>query len=380
MMTSPPSQPNPSDPISTTEDDEQKSFYLFRLLQSLRQSIRAIDLHSNQLANDHKITSPQLICLNEVQGHPKISISEVSRLVHLSPSTVIGILDRLEDKNLIRKIKDDADKREIYIAITQKGTALLADMPAPFQEEFSAAFSALPSEQQHTIVQSFEQVVDLMKASNIDAAPMLETGPLDYAPEVKQALWATAEVAQQKNVDKVQPTQQHVLDIRPAKDGDQQVVADFINSSTEWYRSLVNADDMSEHEVGINWANENFKKREFFIGYENDVPVGTVTMQTFGDYTYLGYVYIDTNHVGKAYGKQLLDFAKKKSMERNLKGMVLIAHPKATWAIKAYQKYGFELFMREKSDILAWNNGALKPYFEDYFMLFLYPLTAKGDQ
>lgn len=382
MTTLPPSQPTSSKPALTadpTDNDEQQSFYLFRLLQSLRQSIRAIDLHSKQLASEHKITPPQLICLTEISSHPHISVSELSRLIHLSPSTVIGILDRLEDKSFIEKVKDNDDKRDIDISITQKGHDFIEAVPAPFQEKFSTAFSAMPTEQQLTIVQSFEQVVDLMNASNIDAAPMLETGPLDYAPEVKQALWATAEVNQQKNDKKIQPTQQHILEIKAAREEDKQIVADFINSSTEWYRSLINPDDISEHQVDTTWADENFKRRDFYIGYEDGVPVGTITLQFFGDYTYLGYVYVNTDYVGKAYGKQLLDFAKQKSIERGMKGMVLIAHPKATWAIKAYQKYGFELIHREKDDILAWNDGALETYYEDYFMLFLYSLTSEGN-
>lgn len=372
MTTNPTSTPN-------TYADE-RSFYLFRMLQSLRQSIRAIDMHSKKLAADHKITSPQLVCLSEINTHPKVSISELARFVHLSPSTVVGIVDRLEEKNLVEKVRNDKDRRRVDITITPRGKTLIDDAPTPFQEEFASAFSALPTDEQLQLVQAFEKVVDLMNARNIDAAPMLETGPLDYPHEVKQALWDTAELAQQKNIEQVQPDQRQELKIRRAREEDKPTVVSFINSSTEWYRSLIDEADIGEHEVDIHWATENFERREFYVGFEGDTPVGTVTLQFFGDYTYLGYVYVDTNHVGKAYGKQLLEFAKEESIRRGKKGMVLIAHPKATWAIKAYQKYGFELLHRDKDEILAWNDGALKPYYEDYFMLFLYPLEGTPAQ
>lgn len=366
-------------PSSTPSDyaDEQ-SLYLFRILQSLRQSIRAIDMHSKKLAAEHKITAPQLVCLNEVSTHPKVSVSELARYVHLSPSTVVGIIDRLEDKGLVEKVRNDKDRRRVNISITPKGQDLINKAPAPFQEDFADAFGNLDAEEQLELVQAFEKVVDLMNARNLDAAPMLETGPLDYPHEVKQALWDTAEIAHQKNIEQVQPQEKQTLDIRRAEEKDKPVVVSFINSSTEWYRSLIDEADISEHEVNASWADTNFERREFYVGFEGDTPVGTVTLQFFGDYTYLGYVYVDTNHVGKAYGKQLLDFAKAESIKRHKKGMVLIAHPKATWAIKAYQKYGFELLYRDKEDILTWNEGALKPYYEDYFMLFLYPLLSTG--
>lgn len=351
---------------------DDQSFYLFRILQSLRQSIRAIDQHSRQLAGDHNITVPQLVCLTEISQHPEVSVSELSRLVHLSPSTVVGIVDRLTDKALITKTRGAQDRRKVHLAITDKGHALVGQTPDPIQETFAQNFANLSPERQLSIVKSLETVVDLMNARNLDAAPMLETGPLTAVPEIKQAFWHTTDAQTAGSV----VSSGDELTIRRATDGDKPVVMQFINSSTEWYRSLINEDDISEHQVDDAWADENFKRREFYIGYTPEgEPVGTVTLQFFGDYTYLGYVYVDTRFVGKGYGGQLLDFAKTESMARGMKGMVLIAHPKATWAIKAYQKYGFELKYRDKADIFAWNDGALKPYYEDYFMMFVYPFS-----
>ena len=119
------------------------------------------------------------------------------------------------------------------------------------------------------------------------------------------------------------------------------------------------------------------KKRDFYVAVADGTPVGTLTLQFFGEYTYLGYVYIDTAHVGNGYGRKLLEFAARESKNRGMKGMVLIAHPQASWAIKAYQKFGFKLAHRDKDDILAWNGGVLKPYYEEYFQLFMYDLDKK---
>jgi DNA-binding MarR family transcriptional regulator/GNAT superfamily N-acetyltransferase len=357
-------------PASDYADDQ--SFYLFRILQSLRQSIRAIDQHSRQLASEHNITVPQLVCLTEISQHPEVSVSELSRLVHLSPSTVVGIVDRLTDKALITKTRGSQDRRRVHLAITDKGNELVGQAPDPIQETFADNFKLLPVEQQINIVKSLETVVDLMNARNMDAAPMLETGSLHTSPEVKQAFWHTSDAAMEQ--PDTADTKDELVIIRAVEE-DKPLVQQFINSSTEWYRSLIAEEDISEHEVDAQWADENFKRREFYIGTNADgEKVGTVTLQFFGEYAYLGYVYVDTKFVGRGYGGQLLNFAREESKRRGMKGMVLIAHPKATWAIKAYQKYGFELTYRDKADILAWNNGALKDYYEDYFMMFLYDL------
>ncbi len=351
-------------------EDDAYSFYLFRMLQSLRQSIRAIDMHSTVLVQQHNISGPQLVCLKELAADDDVATAELARRVHLSPTTVKDIVGRLRDKGLLEAVEENG--QVVRLTMTNKGHQLLKDAPIPIQDVLANGFAKLPEGEQETIVQSLERVVDLLDARNVDAAPMLETGPLTMAPEVKQAFWQSVPVS----AAGVAPG--NTLDIRPAREEDKPLLMQFINSSTEWYRNLVTEDDLAEHEVDMEWADINFKRREFYIGYdENNTPVGTISLQFFGDYAYLGYIYVDTSHVGKAYGKQLMDFAKAECKTRGAKGMVLIAHPKATWAIKAYQKYGFDLVYRDKADILAWNDGALKPYYEDFFMLFLYDFAKR---
>lgn len=164
------------------------------------------------------------------------------------------------------------------------------------------------------------------------------------------------------------------LSIKKAKFYDMPKIANFIRSSAHWYKKFISPEDISEHEVDVEWMKKNYEKRDFYIGYDEGEAIGTISHQTIDDHAYLGYIYLDVNKVGKGYGNQLIDFAKSLSKKYSLKGMVLIAHPEATWATKAYKKYGFECLAEKKKDVLAWKNGALKPYYEEGFQLYRYSL------
>jgi len=164
------------------------------------------------------------------------------------------------------------------------------------------------------------------------------------------------------------------LNIDRAQMSDMPKIAGLIRSSAEWYKPFVAEKDMNEHYADEKWQKENFFKRDFYLGKQNQEPVGTISMQYFKETTYLGYIYLSTKHVGKGIGRRLIDFAKKKSKERGQKQMVLIAHPEATWAIKAYEKYGFKKKLTEREKILNWNNGLMKPYYEEGFHLYEYAL------
>ena len=164
------------------------------------------------------------------------------------------------------------------------------------------------------------------------------------------------------------------LSIRRARWEDMKKVAGFIRSSADWYREFVDEKDMAEHEVGEDWMTKNYFRREFYVGYEGKDAVGTISMQVLRDHAYLGYIYLDVEHVGKGFGHQLMEYAKERARWRGLKGMVLIAHPQAKWATKAYEKFGFKRIAADKEEVLAWQDGALKEYYEEGFELYKLPL------
>jgi len=164
----------------------------------------------------------------------------------------------------------------------------------------------------------------------------------------------------------------HQLEIRPAAFADMAHVTKMISSTADWYRKFVSEKDMAEHEVGDDWARKNYAMRDFYVGHHQGRAVGTVSLQYFGDWAYLGYVYLDAKHVGNGFGRQLLEHAQETARRRGMKGMVLIAHPQAKWAKRAYLKYGFEIIRRDADAVTSWNNGALKPHYEQGFELYQY--------
>jgi DNA-binding MarR family transcriptional regulator len=152
--------------------------YDLRILQSLRRIIRAIDIHSHRLAHVHNITGPQLGCLLAVKESGPLTSGSVARKIYLSPSTVVGIIDRLEKKGLVTRTRDNRDRRQVYVTITPKGEGLIADTPALMQETLAKAILQLPELEQVSIAMALERLTELMEAQDIKASPILETGSL----------------------------------------------------------------------------------------------------------------------------------------------------------------------------------------------------------
>ena len=149
-----------------------------RVLSAIRRIIRSVDLYSRELAAKARVTSPQLVCLLAIADKEKTTATMISRQVFLSPSTIVGILDRLEAKGLVRRERDENDRRVITVTITEEGKRLARSAPSPLQDTLTEALRELPGEEQTKIAESLERIVALMEARRIGAASQLEADPV----------------------------------------------------------------------------------------------------------------------------------------------------------------------------------------------------------
>ncbi len=149
--------------------------YDLQITLALRRIIRATDIYSRRLATEHKLTAPQLICLLAVLEDEPITATAIAKKVHLSASTVVGIVDRLERKALVVRERDSEDRRIVNVTSTPSGKVVGRSAPSPLQDRFARNFKRLPRAEQDSLARSLQRIVDLMEAVHIEAEPILET-------------------------------------------------------------------------------------------------------------------------------------------------------------------------------------------------------------
>lgn len=149
------------------------------VLVTLRQIIRATDLHSRKLMKACGLTIPQVVVLRAVQDLGNVTVRSISRHVSLSQATVTTILNRLEQRGLVRRVRNDKDKRVVNVALTADGERVLAQSPTLLHESFVSRFEALEGWEQTLILSSLQRVARMMDAEGLDAAPLLDVGAVD---------------------------------------------------------------------------------------------------------------------------------------------------------------------------------------------------------
>ena len=144
-----------------------------RVLRALRRIMRAVDVYSRKLIAEHNITGPQLVCLSHIVKGKRVILSRLSRGMYMSPSTVNGILDRLEVKRLIRRERKDRDRRKVIVTATDEGREIAARAPSSLQDKLANAMLRLPEDEQVALTASIERIVDLMEIGYLDSSPIL---------------------------------------------------------------------------------------------------------------------------------------------------------------------------------------------------------------
>ncbi len=155
-----------------------------RVLAALRRIVHAIDLHSQQLLSKCDVTAPQLVCLHTLAVHGRLASRDLAEKVHVSASTLVGILDRLEIKELVRRQRDTVDRRTVFVEITKKGTAFVAKAPSPLQSALAEGLSRLNRSDQSRLAESLEVIVGMMQADALDEVPVLASSRIAKSKRV----------------------------------------------------------------------------------------------------------------------------------------------------------------------------------------------------
>jgi DNA-binding MarR family transcriptional regulator len=70
------------------------------------------------------VTGPQRLVLRIVGHHGRIGAGQLAEVLHIHPSSLTGMLKRLEEAELLRRESDPFDRRRALLALTRRGQRL----------------------------------------------------------------------------------------------------------------------------------------------------------------------------------------------------------------------------------------------------------------
>jgi DNA-binding MarR family transcriptional regulator len=139
------------------------------IMQSLRRMFKAIQAYSEDVLKEFGITGPQLWALRTIYTHGQLSMGALSRNMYLQMSTVSGVVDRLERRGYVERVREAPDRRVVKINLTAAGKRLVQRGPEAAQGKLLHGLESLSQEDVLVIRSSLERVVRLMEIRDIKA-------------------------------------------------------------------------------------------------------------------------------------------------------------------------------------------------------------------
>jgi DNA-binding MarR family transcriptional regulator len=142
------------------------------IVGAIRRLIRAVSIDSVKMSRQFSLTAPQSGVLRSLVRSGPVSSASLSRELCVTPSNITGIIDRLEKKGMVRRVRKEGDRRVSLIELTEAGEQLSRNLPDPIESRLISGLSELPPKEVKKLDQALEQVIDILDAKEVEDAPL----------------------------------------------------------------------------------------------------------------------------------------------------------------------------------------------------------------
>ena len=138
------------------------------IIYQIRRLMQAGELFTKELNKTYQVSATQLHCLLALYDHGPLPPSQIARYIMVKSSTVTGIIDRLEQKDLVYRLRDSPDRRVITIQLTEAGRELTQHAPPPLQQKIVEGLKKLPEEEIKQIILSLSKLTQMLDVQDLE--------------------------------------------------------------------------------------------------------------------------------------------------------------------------------------------------------------------
>jgi len=99
------------------------------VLDNLRRVFSVVHRYSKRAEKIGGLTGPQVWAMKVLAESAPIRVTDLARRMYLHPSTVVGILDRLEQRAQVTRTRSEKDHRVVTVSLTAKGRETVSNVP-----------------------------------------------------------------------------------------------------------------------------------------------------------------------------------------------------------------------------------------------------------
>ncbi|CUX82665.1 DNA-binding transcriptional regulator, MarR family [Roseibaca calidilacus] len=146
-------------------------------LIALRRILHALEGNERAMARASGLTQAQLLVLHTLRRKGQEMPRDISRALGVGQATISVQIDRLEARGFVRRERRQADRRAVWVILTDAGRDLLDQTPDPLHDRFTQRFEQLAPWEQAMLLAATERLSMLFDAENTIPLPSADTAP-----------------------------------------------------------------------------------------------------------------------------------------------------------------------------------------------------------
>jgi DNA-binding MarR family transcriptional regulator len=128
-----------------------------RLLWAL---VHGLDKTSKRMSAEVGITGPQRLVLRVAGLFPGLSAGDLATLLHVHPSTLTGVLQRLVTQRLLTRVSDPRDQRRAVLNLTARGARINSTHRGTVEAAVEAALRGVGARDRATTRRVLQRLTD----------------------------------------------------------------------------------------------------------------------------------------------------------------------------------------------------------------------------
>lgn len=114
---------------------------VLQFMQLLWAVVHGLERTSKRMTGDLGVTGPQRLVLRVVGLFPGLSAGDLATILHVHPSTLTGVLQRLTAHGLLRRSDNPRDRRRAILQLTLRGMRANATRAHTVESAIDAALA-----------------------------------------------------------------------------------------------------------------------------------------------------------------------------------------------------------------------------------------------
>ena len=134
------------------------------------QLVRTVQVSMQNIESEHGLSGSQLWALWQISARPGLRVSDLASVMQVRHSTASNLLDKLEQRALIKRERQTDDTRVVRIYLTQDGQAVMGVLPGPLHGRLRQALQDLPENELLALHHGLSCLIDTLSVSQPEKA------------------------------------------------------------------------------------------------------------------------------------------------------------------------------------------------------------------